>query len=118
MDDKVPRRIRSEGGVSERYCVICKEEGKPNETAHDMVTIRPRTGGKTRRVAVCLVHVDSISKPESPYEVIAEPIRGNRSRGSARQSKHIQRKSEQGDINRTLRLVERYGRTQRGRLGE
>ena len=119
MDDKVPRRIQSEGGVSERYCVLCKEEdGKPNETAHDMVTLRPKSGGKLRRVAVCLLHVDSLGKPGFPYEVIAEPARGNRAKGSVRPGEHVLGKSEKGNINRKLRRVERYSRTQRGRLGE
>ena len=119
MNDKVPRRIHSEGGVGERYCVLCKEEAsKPNETARHMMTIRPRSGGKLRRIAVCLAHADSLDKVTYPYEVIAEPTRGIPTRGSVRPGKHIQRKSEKGDINRTLRRIERYSKTQRGRLGE
>jgi hypothetical protein len=119
MYEMASRRIHSEGGVTERYCVLCREEeGKPNETAHEMVTIRPKIGGKQRRVAVCLVHVASLGKAASPHEVIAEPIRGNRPKGYAQPVEHVQGKSEKGNINRTLRRVERYGRTQRGRLGE
>lgn len=51
-------RIHSEGGVNERYCVLCNEEGKPNETAREMVTIRPRSGGEPGRVAVCPAHLE------------------------------------------------------------
>jgi hypothetical protein len=118
MYDKVPGRAHSESGVGQRYCVLCKEEGKPNETARHMVTIRPKSGGKPREIAVCLGHADSLGKPASPYEVIAEPARGIPSRGSVRPGKHNEEKSEKGDINRTLRRVGRYSKSQRGRLGE
>lgn len=119
VDDKAPRRTHSEGGANQRYCVLCKEEGKPNETARDMVTIRPRSGGEPRRVALCSNHVESLGEPASPYVVVVVArARGFPTRGSARPGRHIQRKSEKGDINRTMRRVERYGRTQRGRLGE
>ncbi len=115
--DEKPKPIHSEGGVNGRYCVLCKEEGKPNETAHDMVTIRPRPGGEPRRVAVCLAHVKSLGEPASPY-VVAEPARGFPTRGSARPRTYVPGKRKGGDIPRTMRKAERYGRTQRGRLGE
>src|ERR1700694_1221924 len=107
MDGTLPRPIHNEGGVGERFCALCKEEeGKPDETAYDMVTIRPRTGGKPRRVAVCFVHLDSLGKPASPYEIIADPNRGIHPQGSAQQGKHMQGKSEKGNANRTRRRVE------------
>ena len=117
LDGKPPRPIRSEGGVNDRHCVLCKEEGKANETARDMVTIRKRSGGEPRRVAACSAHVKSLGEPTSPY-VVAEPIRGLPTRGSARPRPYVEGKKKDGDISRTIRRVERYGRTQRGRLGE
>jgi hypothetical protein len=117
LDDKAPRRIHSEGGANERYCVLCREEGKPNETARDMVTIRPKSGGEPRKVAVCSGHVESLGEPASPY-VVAEPVRVLPTRGSIRPGKHFQGKSVKGDISRGMRKIERYGKTQRGRLGE
>jgi len=114
---KPQRPIHSEGGVNERHCVLCKEEGKPNETAHDMVTIRLRSGGEPRSVAVCLAHVKSLGEPSSPY-VVAEPVRGFPTRGSARPRTYVPGKKTSGDIPRAMRRVERYDRTQRGRLGE
>ena len=49
---------------------------------------------------------------------VAEPIRGISSRGPVRTSKYVQGKRGKGEINRNSRWRERYGRTQRGRLGE
>jgi len=118
MVDKVARRARSEGGASERYCVLCKEEGKPGETARDVVTIRPREGGRPMRVALCLAHADGLGRPGSLYEVVAAPARVIPAKGLARQSRHVEGKSEKGNINRTLRRAERYSKGQRGRLGE
>jgi hypothetical protein len=117
IDDKAQKLIHSEGGVNGRYCVLCKEEGRPNETARDMVTIRPKSGGEQRRVAICSAHLETLGEPSSPYAV-SEPTIGPPTRGSPRAHERIQRKSQTGDISRTLRRVERYGRTQRGRLGE
>jgi hypothetical protein len=117
LDEKPPQPIHSEGGVNERHCVLCREEGKQNETAHDMVTIRPRSGGELRRVAVCLAHIKSLGEPTSPY-VVAEPVRGFPTRGSARPRAYVPGKKNSGDLPRTMRKSERYGGTQRGRLGE
>jgi len=117
IDDKAMLRIHSEGGVNERYRVLCNEEGKPNETARDMVTIRPRSGGEPGRVAVCYAHLESLREPSSPY-VVAEPAKGQPARWSPRPRQIDERKSQTGDIGRTLPGVERYGKTQRGRLGE
>jgi hypothetical protein len=117
LDEKQGKPIRSEGGVNDRHCLLCKEEGRLNETAHDMVTIRPRSGGETRRVAVCLAHVKSLGEPTSQY-VVAEPVRGFPTRGSARPRAYVPGKRKSGDIPRTMRKAERYGGTQRGRLGE
>ncbi|MDA4112986.1 MAG: hypothetical protein OK474_02970 [Thaumarchaeota archaeon] len=119
MGKEAPTRVKSEGGASERFCVLCQEEdGKTNETAHDMVTIRSTAGGKSRMVAVCLAHAESLGKPGSPYEIVTAPVRGVRPRSPVRPSGQIQGKSAKGDISRTLRQTERYGKTQRGRLGE
>jgi hypothetical protein len=118
MVGKAQRRVSSEGGASDGYCVLCREEGKPNETARDVVTIKPRNGGRERRVTVCLAHLDGFGKPESLYEVVAAPVRGIPAKGLARQIRHVQGKSEKGNINRTLRRAERYSKGQRGRLGE
>lgn len=119
MRKNVPRRIQSEGGVSERYCDLCMEEdGKSNETARDMVTVTSRTGGEPRRIAVCLPHFEGLGKPDSPYVVIAEPAKGRRPGSTARPSEHNKGKSQAGEINRTRRQSERYAKTQRGRLGE
>jgi hypothetical protein len=117
VDAKAQRRIHSEGGVNERYCVLCAEEGKPNETSRDMVTIRPRSGGEQRRIAVCSAHLETLGEPSSPY-LVASPTVSLPTRGSPRPHQNVQRKSQTGDISRTLRRVERYGKTQRGRLGE
>jgi hypothetical protein len=103
--------------VNERHCVLCKEEGKLNETAHEMVTIRPRSGGEPRKVAVCLSHVKSLGEPSSPY-VVAELARSFPTRGSARPRTYVPGKRKGGDIARTMRKAERYGGTQRGKLGE
>jgi hypothetical protein len=116
-DEGPPHPIRSEGGVNERHCVLCKEEGKLNETAHEMVTIRPRSGGEPRKVAVCLSHVKSLGEPSSPY-VVAELARSFPTRGSARPRTYVPGKRKGGDIARTMRKAERYGGTQRGKLGE
>jgi hypothetical protein len=116
-DEGRPHPIRSEGGVNERHCVLCKEEGKLNETAHEMVTIRPRSGGEPRKVAVCLSHVESLSEPASPY-VVAELARTFPTRGSARPRTYVPGKRKSGDIARNMRRAERYGGTQRGKLGE
>jgi hypothetical protein len=117
LDDKPTKPIHSEGGVNERHCVLCKEDGKLNETAHDMVTIRPRIGGEPRKVAVCLTHIKSLGEPTSPY-VVAEPTRGFPTPGSARPRAYVPGKRKSGDLPRTMRKAERYGGTQRGRLGE
>ena len=100
------------------YCVLCKEEGNPNEMARDVVTIRPRDGGKPRRAALCLAHFVGLGRPGSLYEVAAAPGRAVPAKGLARQRRHVEGKSEQGNINRTLRRAERYSKGQRGRLGE
>jgi hypothetical protein len=118
MVDRVTRRVRGEGSASEGYCVLCKEEGKPSETARDVVTIRPREGGRPMRVALCLAHVEGLGRPGSLYEVVAAPARVIPAKGLARQTMHVEGKSEKGNINRTLRRAERYSKGQRGRLGE
>jgi len=117
LDGKPPTPIHIEGGVNERHCVLCTEEGRPNETAHDVVTIRLRSGGGTRRVAVCLAHVESLAEPTSSY-VVAELVRGFPTRGSARPRTYVPGKRDNRDLPRTMRKAERYGGTQRGRLGE
>jgi len=118
MVDKVTRRVRSEGEASDGYCALCKEEGKPSETARDVLTIRPREGGKPMRVPLCLAHVEGLGKSGSLYELVAPPARIVPAKGLARQTRHVEGKSEKGNINRTLRRAERYSKGQRGRLGE
>jgi copper chaperone CopZ len=49
---------------------------------------------------------------------VAEPIRGISLGGPVRMSKYIQGKRGKGEINRNSRRRGRYGKTQRGRLGE
>jgi hypothetical protein len=115
--DERPQPVHSEGGVNDRHCVLCKEEGRPNVTARDMVTIKPRSGGEPRRVAVCSSHVKSLGEPTSPY-VVAELARAFPTRGSARPRTYVPGKRKSGDLPRTMRKAERYGGTQRGRLGE
>jgi hypothetical protein len=117
LDEMPPYTIRSEGGANERHCVLCREQGKPNETARDMVTIRLRSGGGPRRVAVCSSHVKSLGETASPY-VVDELPRGFPTSGSARPRAYVPGKRKSGDISRTMRKAERYGKTQRGRLGE
>jgi hypothetical protein len=116
--DKVQRRVQSEGRAKETYCLLCREEGKRNETARDYVTVRLKSGGAVRRIAVCRSHADGLGRSESPYEVVAAPARGVSAKGLARESKHVQGKSEQGNINRSLRRAERFSKGARGRLGE
>ena len=118
MVDKVVRRVRTGGGTSERFCVLCKEEGRPNEAAREVVTIRARDGGRPMRVALCLSHVDGLGRPGSLYEAVPPPARVIPAKGLARQTRHVEGKSEKGNINRTLRRAERYSKGQRGRLGE
>ncbi len=115
--DEKPHPVRSEGGVNERHCVLCKEQGRPNETARDMVTITPRSGGEPRKVAVCASHLKSLGESTSPY-VVDATARGFPSRGSARPRTYVPGKRKSGDMVRTIRKAERYGRTERGRLGE
>lgn len=118
MVDKMARRVRSQVGAVERYCTLCKEEGRPSESARDVVTIRPRGGGKAMRVPLCLAHTEGLGKPGSLYELVIAPARVVPVKGSARQNLHVEGKSEKGDISRTLRVTERYSKGQRGRLGE
>jgi hypothetical protein len=118
MVDKFPRPVKAERRVTETYCVLCREEGKPNETARDFVTIRPKSGGRQRRIAVCRAHFGTLGDSQSPYEVVAAPARGVSAKGLAREKKHVEGKSERGNINRTLRRAERFSKGQRGRLGE
>jgi len=118
MVDKATRQVHNEGGVGDGYCALCKEEGRPSETARDVLTIRPREGGKPMRVPLCLAHVDGLGKPGSLYELINPPRRVVPAKGLARQTLHVEGKSEKGNINRTLRRAERYSKGQRGRLGE
>jgi hypothetical protein len=115
--DEKPQLIRIEGGVNERHCVLCREEGKPNETAREMVTISPRSGGEARRIAICSTHLKSLGEAGSPH-VVTGPGRVFPTRGSARPMAYVPGKKKNGDISRTIRKAERYGRTQRGRLGE
>jgi hypothetical protein len=115
--DERPHTVHSEGGVNDRHCVLCKEEGRPNETARDMVTIRPRSGGEPRRVAICTSHLEGLGEASSPW-VVAELARTFPTRGSARPRTYVPGKMKNGDIPRTMRKSERYGGTQRGRLGE
>jgi len=117
QDEKPPNPIRSGGAANERHCVLCKEEGKLNETARYMVTIRPRSGGEPRKVAVCSSHIKSLGETTSPY-VVDELHRSFPARGSARPRTYVPGKRKSGDIPRTMRKAERYGKTQRGRLGE
>jgi hypothetical protein len=114
-----PKPARSRKQANERYCVLCQEEdGRSEEPADRMVTITPTNGGEERRVAVCLVHLDSLSKPDSPYRAVVAVAKELRTRASTRPVEHDKGKSESGDIKRTLRRVERYSKTERGRLGE
>jgi hypothetical protein len=83
-----------------------------------MMTIRARDGGEPRRVAICLTHAESLGSAWSLYEVISEPKRGQHPKGYVRPGQQRQGKNEKGDINRSLRVLERYSKTQRGRLGE
>jgi hypothetical protein len=115
--DERPHPVHSEGGVNERHCVLCKEEGNPGETARDMVTIKPRSGGASRKIAVCSTHLKSLGEADSPY-VVAELARTFPTRGSARPRTYVPGKRKSGDQPRTMRQNERYGGTQRGRLGE
>ncbi|HVC27483.1 MAG TPA: hypothetical protein VND40_04925 [Nitrososphaerales archaeon] len=117
LDEKATKPIHSEGGVNGRHCVLCKEQGMLNVTAHEMVTIKPRSGGEPRKVAVCSSHVKSLGEPSSPY-LVDELARSFPTRGSARPRAYVPGKRKGGDIPRTMRKTERYGRTQRGRLGE
>ena len=117
MDQELPRHVQGDSPAGERYCALCKGEGHPNETARGIVAIRPREGGRLRKVAVCLNHADKVGKAESPYELIAQPAR-SRNPVHGRPANRLQGKTEKGDIKRTLRRVERYSKTQRGRLGE
>ncbi|MGA2664203.1 MAG: hypothetical protein ABSF83_04595 [Nitrososphaerales archaeon] len=118
MVDKVARGTSGEGGASGRYCVFCKEEGEPEETARDVVTIRLREGGRPRRVALCKAHADALGGPGSMYEAVRPPTKVVPAKGLARQTLHVEGKSEKGNINRTLRRAEGYSKGQRGRLGE
>jgi len=116
-DEKLPDPIHGDGAADDRRCVLCKEQGRPNETAHGLVTIRPRSGGEPRKVAVCSFHVRSLGEATSPY-IVDELTPSFPTRGSARSHSYVPGKRKGGDIPRTMRRVERYGRTQRGRLGE
>jgi hypothetical protein len=116
--DRIASRSRNESAAAERYCVFCKEEGKPGESAREVVTIRPREGGRQVRVALCLAHVQGLGRPGSLYVLVAPPARTIPAKGLARQTLHVEGKSEKGNINRTLRRAERYSKGQRGRLGE
>jgi hypothetical protein len=116
-DQRSPDPIHDEGAANERRCVLCKEEGRPNETAHGVVTIRPRSGGEPRKVAVCSFHLEGLGEATSPY-VVDELARSFPTRGSAKPRAYVPGKRKGGDIPRTMRRAERYGRTQRGRLGE
>ena len=118
MTERVARQVRTAGGTGERYCVLCKEEGKPGETAREVVTVRPREGGRPMRLALCLAHLDGLGRPGSLYEAVPPPSRVIPAKGLARQNLHVEGKSEKGNINRTLRRAERYSKGQRGRLGE
>jgi hypothetical protein len=115
--DEKPQPIRSEGGVNERYCALCREQGKPNETAREMITIRPRSGGDPRRVAVCSSHVKGLDETTSPY-VVDAPARAFPKSGSDRPRSHVPGRRKSGDMVRTTRKSDRYGRTERGRFGE
>ena len=116
--DEKPHPVRSEGGATERHCVLCKEEGRENETARDMVTIRLRSGGEARKVAVCSAHLKSLGEATSSSYVVDDQPRGFPNRGSARPRSYVPGQRKDGDIGRTMRKAERYGRTQRGRLGQ
>jgi hypothetical protein len=119
MSKKQPRPARAGAQTGERYCVLCEEEdGKYGEPADYMVTITPTNGGEERRVAVCAVHVDSLSKPDSPYRIVVPPAKRRRAKDPIKAVEHDKGKSENADIKRTLRGVERYSKTERGRLGE
>lgn len=104
--------------MNERHCVLCREEGKPSETARDMVTIRPRSGGEPRRVAVCSAHIKSLGDAATSPYVVDDQARGFPNRGSARPRVYVPGERKGGDVARTMRKAERYGRTQRGRLGQ
>lgn len=118
MAGKAARRVPSRTGEGERYCALCKEEGKPRETARDFVTIRPKEGGSPMRVPLCVAHREGLGKTSSLYELVAPPARAVPAKGQARQALHVEGKSEKGNISRTLRRAERYSKGQRGRLGE
>ncbi len=70
------------------------------------------------RVPLCLAHAEGLGKPGSLYDVVTPPARVVPAKGLARQTRHVEGKSEKGNINRTLRRAERYSKGQRGRLGE
>jgi hypothetical protein len=111
--------VSSDLGPGERHCALCEEEdGRPDEPADFMVTITPINAGEERRVALCAKHVESLGKKGSPYRAVEEPAKSRRARIFTRPAEHPKGKSEKGDIKRTSRGVERYSKTERGRLGE
>ncbi|MDA4135842.1 MAG: hypothetical protein OK449_02425 [Thaumarchaeota archaeon] len=119
MSKKQPRPAPDGAQTGERYCVLCEEEdGKYGEPADYMVTITPANGGEERRVAACAAHVKSLSKPDSPYRIVAAPTKSRRAKSAVKPVEHNKGKSEKADVKRTLRGVERYSKTERGKLGE
>ena len=119
MMDKQPKQALAESRTVERYCALCEEEdGKTGEPADFMVTITPVNGGEERRVALCLVHIESLKKPDSPYRMVAAPTKARGARGTVRPVEHNKGRSEKADIKKTSRGVERYSKTERGRLGD
>jgi len=113
------KQATSESRTSESFCALCEEEdGKNGEPAGYMVTITPANGGGERRVALCVAHVESLKKPGSPYRMVAAPTKTRGVRGATRHVEHNKGRGEKGDIKRTSRGVERYSKSERGRLGD
>jgi hypothetical protein len=119
MVHRIPPRANSFSGAGERYCVICKEEGgNPTESARHVVTIKLRTGGNPRKVALCAMHFRGIGDPRSSYVLVPELTGAPRPRASAPTDTQKRGSRRKGEVNNSLRQLGRYSKTQRGRLGE
>ncbi|HZW85296.1 MAG TPA: hypothetical protein VFE91_05280 [Nitrososphaerales archaeon] len=105
--------------VGDRYCLLCREEdGKPEESGMVVLDIVSKHGGRARTAALCLAHARSIGTPESSYEEVVLPPQGLRSRGPVRTNRQARGGRGKGEISRSQRVLGRYSKTQRGRLGE
>jgi hypothetical protein len=118
MGHSVSHRVGSAGMVEERHCLLCREEdGKPDVIGMVVLNIVSKHGGRARAAVLCLAHARSIGTPESPYEVVLPPP-GIRQRGPVRTNRQVQGSRGKGEISRSQRVLGRYSKTQRGRLGE